>query len=143
VIPEEFETSIEILARVLAVSLVPMDTTEAFAREAHAGLYEPLRSAAPPTSATLHEVVRRLPEQEIVVLRLVPGSSAEGRSLTDLDLRRALGVSVLAVLRGDESHPNPSGEFVFAPDDRLIVFGPPGPLRETARLLAPGGEGLT
>lgn len=141
VIPEEFETSIEVFTRVLATYHVPKDTIERFTRDVRAALYEPLRSTVPP-AADLHELARQLPQQELATLDLAPTSPAAGQSLADLDLRRTLGVSALAVLRGGESYPNPSGELVLAPGDHLIVLGTAEQILEANRLLAPVSEEL-
>lgn len=50
-------------------------------------------------------------------------SAAAGKTLSDLDLRRHTGASVIAVVRGETSRPNPSPEFVLEPGDDLVLVG--------------------
>lgn len=52
-----------------------------------------------------------------------PGSPVSGRSLRELALRSSTGVSVVAVLRDDDTVPSPAPEMVFTPGDTLVVVG--------------------
>ena len=51
--------------------------------------------------------------------------SLVGRTLQGVALRAEYEVTLLAVKRGEETLPNPRPDFVFQPDDLLIVFGSP------------------
>jgi TrkA domain protein len=46
-----------------------------------------------------------------------------GRSIGDGQIRTRSGASVVAVLRGGESHPGPGPDFVFQPGDVALVTG--------------------
>lgn len=46
-----------------------------------------------------------------------------GRTLADLDLRRAHGVSVMAIRRGDDVEPNPRADETIESGDILVVIG--------------------
>jgi TrkA domain protein len=50
-------------------------------------------------------------------------SPVAGRTLADADLRAEAGVSVIAVQRGEETIPNPHGEFRVAVGDVLVTLG--------------------
>ncbi len=50
-------------------------------------------------------------------------SPVAGHTLAEADFRAESGVSVIAVQRGDETIPNPAGEFRIEPDDVLITLG--------------------
>ena len=55
---------------------------------------------------------------------LVPdGSSVQGRSLKDLDLRNSVGVSVIRILRATGNINNPSAHERLLPGDRVVVSG--------------------
>jgi len=50
-------------------------------------------------------------------------SPVAGHTLAEADLRAETGVSVIAVQRGDETVPNPAGEFRIEPGDVLVTLG--------------------
>jgi CPA2 family monovalent cation:H+ antiporter-2 len=122
VIPEELETSVEIVSRVLASYLVPRGEIEAFVSEIRAGGYEMWRSAAG-GSASMLDLKHTLTDLEITTLRVDPGSPIDGQRLLDSDLRRVYGVTVIAIRRGDDLVPNPSGSEQVHAGDLLVVFG--------------------
>lgn len=122
VIPEELETSVEIVSRVLSSYLVPRREIEAFVSEIRAGSYEMWRSSAG-ASANMLDFRNTLTDLEITTLRVDPGSPIAGQRLLDSDLRRVYGVSVIAIRRGDEIIPNPPADTEVQGGDVLVVFG--------------------
>ena len=122
VIPEELETSVEIVSRVLASYLVPRREIEAFVSEIRAGGYEMWRSSAG-GHASLLDLKHTLTDLEVTTLRVDPGSVMDGQRLVDSDLRRVYGVTVIAIRRGDELIPNPGGDVQVQAGDLLVVFG--------------------
>lgn len=56
---------------------------------------------------------------------LQPGSVFAGKTLRELDLRREIGASVLAVSRAGKVHFNPPPDFRLYPGDRIVVLCPP------------------
>ncbi len=121
-IPEELETSIEIVSRVLSSYLVPRSEIDAFVTEIRAGDYEMLRSRRE-SAASLTDLSRTLTDVEITTLRVQAGSQIAGQRLMETDLRRLYGVSVVAIRRGEELIPNPSGEETVESGDLLVVLG--------------------
>ncbi|HUF76126.1 MAG TPA: cation:proton antiporter [Longimicrobiales bacterium] len=122
VIPEELETSVEIVSRVLASYLVPRREIETFVSEIRAGSYEMWRSSAG-TNTSLLDLKHTLTDLEITTLRVDPGSPIDGQRLSESDLRRIYGVTVIAVRRGDELIPNPAGDLQVLAGDLLVAFG--------------------
>jgi CPA2 family monovalent cation:H+ antiporter-2 len=122
VIPEEFETSIEIFTRVLARYLVPIDQIERFVDTVRADGYGMFRSMSAP-SARLSDLRRHTPDLEIVPVTLHEQSSLADRSLAELDLRKRHGVTVVGVYRGKRMHPNPEGEFTLRTGDVIYMLG--------------------
>jgi TrkA domain protein len=51
------------------------------------------------------------------------GSSIAGRTLAEAHIRRETGVSVIAVQRGPDTHPNPDPEFELQVGDVLVTLG--------------------
>lgn len=121
VIPEEFETSVEIFTRVLRRFLVPEDQVERMVEEIRAEGYEMLRSpaAARPTVCDIGALSSGI---EVRSLRIQEGSQAVGRSLAQLDFRKRYGVTVVAVRRGDELIVDPDPWAPLLAGDVLIVL---------------------
>lgn len=122
VIPEEFETSIEIFTRVLHSYLVPRAEIERFAAEIRAEGYDILRPRDP-TGQVLDVLKRNLGDHEVAGLSLAPGAPLDGKSLLESALRKAHGLSVVAVIRDGEVMPNPDAGFRLAAGDVVYVFG--------------------
>lgn len=66
----------------------------------------------------------------------IPAASVwVGKQLGETDMRTRTGVSIVAVLRGDDAVPSPEPDFVFEADDVAVVAGTPeGIVKATAIL---------
>ncbi|MDO9324817.1 MAG: cation:proton antiporter [Methanoregula sp.] len=122
VIPEEFETSIEIFSRVLKKYLIPKGTIEHFIRDIRSDTYKVLRNPSEP-SADLSNLRLNIPNVDITALKVFPESSIVGESLAAINVRKEFAVSILAIRRNGEVLVNPSGEMDLEPDDEVIVIG--------------------
>jgi CPA2 family monovalent cation:H+ antiporter-2 len=131
VIPEEFETSVEIFTRVLDKYFLPRDEIDRLVSEARAGGYEMFRSLShdpvPLCNLELH-----LPDVEVTTRRVGPTSTLAGKSLGEVELRTRYGITLLAIRRGGDVLANPSGETDIRAGDILIVMGAPASLAEIA-----------
>ena len=124
VIPEEFETSVEIFTRVLKKYIVPRDEIEKFVSEVRSDGYQMLRSlSVPPMSVS--DISADLPDVELSILRVSQGSLISGKSLMELELRKRHGVSVLAIRRGDRIISNPDADTRLLADDVVVALGTP------------------
>jgi TrkA domain protein len=56
-------------------------------------------------------------------LPIEPGSAYAGKTIGDARIRTRTGVSVVAVIRGDDPFPAPGPEFRFEADDITVVVG--------------------
>jgi CPA2 family monovalent cation:H+ antiporter-2 len=142
VIPEEFETSVEIFSRVLAKYLMPKEEIERFVAEIRSERYEMLRSLSREASTCL-DLELCLPDVEIKSFRIAEGSPFAGKTLAETELRKKMGVSVLAVRHRTETISNPPAETVFSAGDILFVVGEPDRLAEAIRLFNPFEPGKT
>lgn len=127
VIPEEFETAMEIFTRVLTRYLIPRDEIERLVAEMRTNGYAMLRRPAPP-AAGLADLRAELPGVEILPVRIGAGSFLEGKTLQELDLRKQFGATVAALRRGGEVVPNPSANRPLAAGDVLYLLGTPAEL---------------
>jgi len=133
VIPEEFETSVEIFTRVLAKYLIPRDEIERLAAEARSDGYEMFRSLSR-ESASFSDLKLQLPDVEISTLRVGERSALVGKSLAQIGLRKTYGVTVLAIRRDSQILSNPHGDIQFCANDVLFVLGLPDRVAEVTGL---------
>ncbi|MCA9773284.1 MAG: cation:proton antiporter [Myxococcales bacterium] len=123
VIPEEYETSVEIFTRVLHRYLVPKEEVEAFVARVRAGGYAMLRGPSAGRHAPHLDLL--LSNHEIRVIAVEAGSGAEGKSLAELNLRKASGVTILSVRRGEGQTALPDGDYRFEVGDEAVLLGIP------------------
>jgi len=135
VIPEEFETSIEIFARVLAHYSVPRSDIQRLVEQIRSSHYEALRGGDGVGGLSLGAVAG-IPQMAVERLRLAPDSPLVSQTLAATGLRTQTGALVLAVGRGGGEIATPGPQFRLAADDVLVVVGQPPQLRAAALLVA-------
>ena len=107
VIPEEFETSVEILSRVLKRFLVPQGVIERCIDDIRRDGYEMLRSVSKRHSHAVG-IAGFLVGAEIGTFVVKDGSQLEGTSLREGILRSQAGATILAIKRGRNLSPIPT-----------------------------------
>lgn len=122
VIPEEFETSVEIFTRVMMRYLVPRSDIERFTEEVRAEGYEMLRKQEPQGEG-FQELSRQFPDMDLSALTVEEGSILDGHTLTEIDLRRNHGLTVVALGREGKVMANPDGTLMLMAGDVAYVFG--------------------
>jgi CPA2 family monovalent cation:H+ antiporter-2 len=122
VVAEEFEASIEILARVLGHYDVPANVIEAEAKALRGDGYHMLRQPSSVTPLS-DDLVGALAAGTTCVFAVLSGSAAEGKTILETDLRRRTGASIIAVVRDVTSHTNPAPDFRLRAGDRLVLVG--------------------
>ena len=124
VVPEEFETSVEIFTLVLKKYLVPKEEIERLTSEVRTNCYMVFRGMFKGFE-TLAPLPDHLHDVDISTFRLAPGAPLAGKSLAQTELRKKHGVTVLAVRRGSQVFHNPDPDMVLLADDLLITMGSP------------------
>lgn len=71
-------------------------------------------------------------------LEVEPETRYAGRTIGDTHMRTRTGVSIVAVLRGEQPHPAPGPDFVIQPDDTLVVVGTAEGISSAAGILRTG-----
>lgn len=122
VIPEEFETSIEIISRVLHNYFIPANEIEKHINEVRKGGYEIFRNVAQKYDV-FPELKQHLPDIEIETIRIEARSPLADKSLADIGFRKKYGVTVLAIQRGALTITNPSGDTQLVAQDIVILIG--------------------
>jgi hypothetical protein len=133
VVAEEFEGSIELVARALENFDVPTGAiarfTEALREEGYGAIRAP---AALPIDPWLIELLDHTDTEWVEVPMELSGQPTLG----ELNLRARTGGNVLVVERGANSHANPPPDFALLPGDRLLVLGGAENLLRVRQLLA-------
>lgn len=122
VIPEEFETSVEIFTRVLLKYMVPREKIEEFISEVRSGAYQMFRSLSKqhPSFTDLRSALGNV---HINTVRVDPKSGLVGNTVSEIELRKKFSVTLLAVRRGAEVMSNPSGDTRLGGNDALVLLG--------------------
>lgn len=136
VIPEEFETSIEIISRVLHRYFIPVNEIEKHICEIRRDGYEMFRNVQQ-KYALFPELKQHLPDSEIETIRINEGSPMAGKTLAEVGFRQKFGVTVLAVQRGKETITNPSGNTRLVSEDIVILIGTRNSIAGVSAMILP------
>jgi CPA2 family monovalent cation:H+ antiporter-2 len=121
VIPEEFETSIEIFSRTLHNFLIPEDDIEYFIEMIRSDNYRLFQNkkGIPKTFRPTN-----FPDFNISCLKVkTDGGGIAGKSINELNIRNIFGINILGILRGDELINNVKPEEKILQHDILYVIG--------------------
>ena len=133
VVPEEFETSVEILARSLRVFMLPQEVIDDRIAAVRRDGYAMLRSASRRHGHALG-IAAYLSGAEIATLLVKKSSVLAGSRLSEGILRTRSGATILAIKRGDEVTPNPDPVWELRDGDVVLVLGTPEQLKAASRL---------
>jgi CPA2 family monovalent cation:H+ antiporter-2 len=134
VIAEEFETTLEILARVLHSFNLPRLQIEEIVEHFRGDAYEAFRGPSPlPQQPEL--LGRVLPSLQIDAVTIDEGAPAVGKTLRDLDLRARTGATLLAVQRDGRMETVPPPDFQLLANDLVVLAGNPRQILSAVRLL--------
>jgi len=140
VIPEEFETSMEIFTRVLTKYLTPRDEIERLLAEVRADGYEMFRSISK-ASASLSDLKLQLHDVDICTFRIPQESPLIEKTLAQIELRRRYGVSVVAIRRDSQILSNPGADTLLHSNDVLFVLGSPEKISEAMNTFSKEDKG--
>jgi CPA2 family monovalent cation:H+ antiporter-2 len=121
VIPEEFETSIEIFTRVLDRYHIPRNVIDAQVRILRGECYGLLRGTCEAVKPSVERIAEFLSAGTAETFYLARGAWPEGKTLREVDLRKKTGATVIAVVRGEESFATPGAEFMIEAGDTLVL----------------------
>jgi monovalent cation:H+ antiporter-2, CPA2 family len=136
VIPEEYETSLEIFSRVLEKYQVPRKRIESFIDLIRSDGYEMFRSISkePFCSSDLSNI-----SNDFITLKVSEGSLAAGKAIKDLELEEK-GANLLAIDRDSQIINYPDENFVLQPEDVAILLGSESQISSFEELFKKGAE---
>ncbi|MGB5400545.1 MAG: TrkA C-terminal domain-containing protein, partial [Thermoanaerobaculia bacterium] len=100
---------------------VPRNVVRAETRALRGEAYRMLRSA--PRGQAFEAVLEALEAGTTDIYRIAAKGRADGRTLRELGLRQETGTSVIAVVRGEQAHSNPSSDLCLERGDCLVLLG--------------------
>ena len=124
IIPEEFETSIEIFSRVLTELGIPRHLIQREVATIRSEGYELLRLPTLPM-VDLVEIAEALGSAATETFIVPEDSPAAGKTIGRLKLRTKTGVSVIALIHEGNTEINPGPESTINVDDVLVMLGTP------------------
>jgi CPA2 family monovalent cation:H+ antiporter-2 len=137
VVPEEFETSLELAGAAMATfgaSPRMIEREKAAIREER---YASLAAEGRPVTPHL-PLSRLFGAADVAAVDLPPDSLAAGSTLRELDLRGRTGASVVALARDDKVLGNPGPDLVLRGGDVLYVWGDARQLARARAVLEQG-----
>ncbi len=134
VIPEEFETSIEIFSRVLHRYGIPRRVIEQQVGRIRQQGYEMLRSAVTP-AVPMNAAKVDLEGASTETIVLAEDSPAIGRNLGELDVRGQSGATIIAIVSGGETKISPGANYRLSPGDTVVLLGPPEKIARAISLI--------
>jgi len=139
VIPEEFETSIEIFARVLDRYHIPRNLISLqveMIRQGHYGMLRGLRLRG----KQLDELNRFLVGITADIYMILDGSPGLGKTLAEIDLQNTSGATVIAVVRDGKYFYRFDVDFRLAAGDMLVLLGAHKALDDASQILQPPAD---
>ena len=133
VIPEEFETAIDLFERVMANFLLPrkeIDVAIDQIRSDHYGIF------MEDIGNTRYNISKDIPDVEIIPLEISEGATIIGLSLAESQLRQKYGITLVALKRDQKviDHPKPS--LIFCEGDVAYLLGKTEQITKVSALFA-------
>jgi CPA2 family monovalent cation:H+ antiporter-2 len=142
VIAEEFETSIELFARVLRRYHVPRSVIEEQVDKVRGERYEMLRQLqVPPLQQA--DVARLFAQVDMETYLAREAGLTTGKTLGELHIRHRTGASVVAVIRNGRVWASPGPDHRIAAGQVLVLVGSRSQVEQALVLLGGGTEGAS
>ena len=142
IVPEEFETSIEISRLVLQSFQIPQHVILEKVKQIRREGYAFLRHGTFPES-TIHRRsetrLDRKEEVEVETCRIDEDSPALGQPLSTLAIQPRTGATVIALTRAGNTDPNPSDKTVLEAEDIVVLLGTRDTIHRAIGLLVAEG----
>ena len=118
----QFETSVEIVTRVLTRYLISRNDIDDFVLRLRGLNYSMMRTIRYEQQG-IQDYRLEISNTEVLTFKVRANSPFAHNILSNLQFRSNWGVTILAIKRGSEIFTNPSGDFHINENDILVVFG--------------------
>jgi CPA2 family monovalent cation:H+ antiporter-2 len=118
----QFETSVEIVTRVLTRYLISRNDIDDFVLRLRGLNYSMMRTIRYEQQG-IQDYRLEISNTEVLTFKVRAQSPFVNNILSNLQFRSNWGVTILAIKRGSEIFTNPSGDFLINENDILVVFG--------------------
>ncbi|HEX8999561.1 MAG TPA: cation:proton antiporter [Blastocatellia bacterium] len=134
IVPEEFETSIEIFSRVLVEFGVARNLIQREIEDIRSEGYQMLRGASLPL-ADLGQIAQAFDGVTSDILFITADSPAVGRTVGELNLRSRTGVTISSAVRNGNTMINIGPDFRIEAEDILVLMGEAGQIDQAIACL--------
>ncbi|MCK5104121.1 MAG: cation:proton antiporter [Cyclobacteriaceae bacterium] len=134
VVPEEFETTINLFERVLKNYLLPRREINVAIERIRQDNYGIFREK---DSDLEFSIMKDLPNIEIIALKISDDSTLIEKSLAEVNFRKVFGVTVVALKRQEKIIEHPDPEEIFRGGDVVYVLGKPEQVANAIELFSP------
>ncbi len=134
VIPEEFETSIEIFSRVLREYGIGRNVIQKEIETIRSEGYQVLRLPTLPL-VDIPEIAEALKSASTETIIVEEGSAAVGRTIGALKLRSRTSVTVISITHQGHTEINPGPEFPIHAEDVLVLLGSPSQIDQAIEVI--------
>jgi len=120
VIPEEFETAIDLFERVMSNFLLPrkdIDLAIDQIRSDHYGIF------MEENTNTKYNISKDIPDVEIIPMEIMAHAPIIGKTLAESQLRQSYGITLVALKRDQKVIDHPKPTMVFSEGDVLYLLG--------------------
>ncbi len=119
VIPEEFETAVNLLERVLNKRLVPQREINMIIANIRDEQYGIFRNSTDDSS----QILKELPNLDVVAVKIRSESFVAGKTIKELEFRKIFGVTLVAILRKNKLIEHPDANFRLEGQDIVYIMG--------------------
>ena len=134
VVPEEFETTINLFERVLKNYLLPRREINVAIERIRQDNYGIFREK---DSDLEFSIMKDLPNIEIIALKISDDSTLIEKSLAEVNFRKVFGVTVVALKRQEKIIEHPDPDEIFRGGDVVYVLGKPEQVANAIELFSP------
>jgi len=139
VIPEEFETSIQIFSRVLKMFHIPNSIILAqgnIIRNKSYGVFRDVRY----TQEAFDQISQILAQGTIETYYIAAGNPIIGKSIREVNLKAQSGALIINIIRDNQTITNPPSDFILRATDQMIIFGSHNAIDTALAILDGGAE---
>lgn len=136
VIPEEYETSIQIFSKVLLKYMVPTSDIQTFTESIRQSSYKIFRNKS--LNSTFNSLSTLVDNYDIVSIRIEKDIDILGKTLAEINFRSLTELTLLAIKRDNNIIANPQSDEKIIKNDILVCWGKNDSIKSFENMLKVG-----